>query len=301
MNEVTLELDRHVATITLSRPERLNTLTESMLDEIIDVLDHCDADDNVRCVILTGSGRAFCAGADLSLGPDTFEQWLRGDAETEGDLHAVGARRDSAGRLSLKIYESLKPVIVAINGAAIGAGITVTLPADIRLASDQGKIGFVFTERGMVPESCSSWFLPKIVGMSTAQEWLLTARIFDANEAYRKGLVHAVHPADRLLDEAYAIAERISSRAAPVSASLSRRMLWRSWEMQHPMQAHEIETHAINARGVSDDVKEGVTAFLEKRQPHFPNRVNTDLPDIFATLATPEYVAPDLRSGATEP
>ncbi|MGH1561609.1 enoyl-CoA hydratase-related protein [Mumia sp. DW29H23] len=300
MSDVAFALDHHVATLTLSRPDSLNALSESMLDELVALFDRCDADDDVRCIVLTGAGRVFSAGADLSAGAGTFADWF-GKDEPPGAPSAVGdtvswrePRRDAGGVMALRIYDALKPVIVALNGPAVGGGASLTLPADLRLATPETTIGFVFTARGLVPESCSSWFLPRLVGMSTAQEWILTSRKITADEALAKGLLHAVHPADRLMDEAYAIAERISTHAAPVSASLARRMLWRSLELPHPVRAHEIETRALDARSTSADVREGVTAFLEKRAPHFRARVSTDLPDVFATLPAPAYVPPRL-------
>ncbi|KAA1423025.1 enoyl-CoA hydratase [Mumia zhuanghuii] len=300
MSDVAFALDHHVATLTLSRPDSLNALSDSMLDELVALFDRCDTDDDVRCIVLTGAGRAFSAGADLSGGADTFADWF-GGGDSAGAAADAGEqaswrepRRDAGGVMALRIYDSLKPVIVALNGPAVGGGASLTLPADLRLACPEGTIGFVFTARGLVPESCSSWFLPRLVGMSTAQEWILTSRKIGADEALAKGLLHAVHPADRLMDEAYAIADRISTRTAPVSASLARRMLWRSLELPHPMRAHEIETRALDARSTSADVREGVTAFLEKRPPQFRARVSTDLPDVFASLPTPAYVAPRL-------
>ncbi|MGW3542833.1 enoyl-CoA hydratase-related protein [Nocardia niigatensis] len=291
MENILVEVADHVATITLNRPQQLNALTEAMADEIIAALDRCDTDDDIRVVVITGSGRAFCAGADLSAGIDSFADWLQSDLD-DPITAPGGVRRDGGGRVALRIYDSLTPVIVAINGAAVGGGVTFTLPADIRLVSSKAKLGFVFTTIGLVPESCSSWFLPRIVGMTTALEWMMTGRLIEAEEACAKGLVHAVHSPETLLDEAYAIARRIATRTAPVSAALTRQMLWRSWQLDHPMRAHEIETHAVNVRGISDDIREGVAAFSDKRTPEFTDRVTADLPDVFADLPAAEYRTP---------
>ncbi|WP_370617774.1 enoyl-CoA hydratase-related protein [Mumia qirimensis] len=295
MSDIAFALENHVATITLSRPDRLNALTDTMIDDIVAAFDRCDADDEVRCVVITGAGRAFCAGADLSAGADTFADWFGTSGASRPDAAPPAPpRRDANGILALRIYDSLKPVIVALNGHAVGGGISFTLAADLRLSTDTAQIGFVFTARGLVPEACSSWFLPRLVGMSTAQEWVLTARMITAQEAQAKGLLHAVHPADRLMEETYAIARRLSASVAPVSVALSRRMLWRSLELAHPMQAHEIETHALASRSASLDVQEGVASFFEKRAPQFPDRVSTDLPDVFAAVPAPAYAAPTI-------
>ncbi|OUS93967.1 enoyl-CoA hydratase-related protein [Rhodococcus sp. NCIMB 12038] len=290
METIQLDVTDHIATITLDRPRQLNALTEQMVGEIIAAFDHCDDDDYVRAIVVTGRGRAFCAGADLSAGGDSFAEWL--DADEDPISAPGGIRRDGGGRIALRIYESRKPVIVAINGIAVGGGITFTLPGDIRLASSTAKLGFVFTQRGLVPESCSSWFLPRVVGTATALEWVITGRLVSAEEACAKGLVHAVYPPESLLDEAYVVARHIATRTAPVSVALSRQMLWRSWELDHPMRAHEIETHAVSVRGKSDDIREGVASFLDKRKPEFSDRVSSHLPDLFTNLPTVGYTTP---------
>ncbi|MEH3136438.1 MAG: crotonase/enoyl-CoA hydratase family protein [Mycolicibacterium neoaurum] len=255
-----------VLTITLNRPERLNAFTELMATELIDAFDRADADDAIRAVVITGAGRGFCAGADLESGGDTF------DFTGERDY------RDTGGLVSLRVYESLKPVIAAINGPAVGVGISMTLPADVRLASESARFGFVFARRGIVLDAASSWFLPRAVGIARALEWTATARIFGAGEALDAGLVSSVHPADQLLPAAYAVATEIVANTAPVSVALNRQMLWRMLGADHPMTAHELDSWLGQSRGASADANEGVTAFLEKRTANFPDRVSTDLP-----------------------
>ena len=267
----------NIATITLNRPEQLNAFTGRMMTEMIDAFDRIDADDDVRCVVVTGEGRGFCAGADLSSGGNTF------DSEAQGAEPATntGVPRDGGGLLTLRIFECLKPVIAAINGPAVGVGVTMTLPMDIRLAADDAKIGFVFAKRGLVPEAASSWFLPRIVGISKAMEWVATGRVFLADEALAGGLVRSIHPKEELLDAAYGLAKEIAESTAPVSVSLSRHMLWRMLGADHPMEAHKIDSRAIHTRGSSEDVREGVTSFLEKRPASYPMRVSTGMPDWF--------------------
>ncbi|MFZ4760434.1 MAG: crotonase/enoyl-CoA hydratase family protein [Burkholderiaceae bacterium] len=269
-----------IATITLNRPDRMNAFTPRMRDELIAAFDATDADDAVRAVIVTGAGRAFCAGADLSSGGNTFDYAERRDASREsvrvGDVY-----RDGGGLVTLRIFRSLKPVIGAINGAAVGVGVTMQLPMDIRLASTQARFGFVFARRGITPEAASSWFLPRVVGLSTALEWCFTGRVFDAHEAHREGLVKSLHEPDALLPAARAIAREIADHTAPVAVALARQMLWRMAGADDPMRAHRVDSRAIQSRGRSADVREGVGAFLEKRAPRFPDRVSTDLPDFF--------------------
>ena len=269
-----------IATITLNRPDRMNAFTPRMRDELIAAFDATDADDAVRAVIVTGAGRAFCAGADLSSGGNTFDYAERRDASREsvrvGDVY-----RDGGGLVTLRIFRSLKPVIGAINGAAVGVGVTMQLPMDIRLASTQARFGFVFARRGITPEAASTWFLPRVVGLSTALEWCFTGRVFDAQEAHREGLVKSLHEPDALLPAARAIAREIADHTAPVAVALARQMLWRMAGADDPMRAHRVDSRAIQSRGRSADVREGVGAFLEKRAPRFPDRVSTDLPDFF--------------------
>lgn len=281
--EIQYEVADHVATITLSRPEKMNAFTNTMMREVIAAFDAVDADDEVRAVIVTGAGRAFCAGADLSMGGKTFAAG-GSDVQTR-----VGVPRDGGGLVTLRIFDCTKPVIGAINGAAVGVGATMTLPMDIRLASDSARFGFVFARRGIVPEACSSWFLPRIVGISRAAEWCYTGRLLAADEVLAGGLVRSLHPIDELLPAARAIASEIAESAAPVSVALTRRMLWRMMGASHPMEAHRVDSRGIAARGRSADSVEGVTSFLEKRPARFPDRVSDGLPDIFPDWADPEF------------
>ena len=278
--EIRYDVEDHVATITLHRPDRLNAFTTRMMRELLDAFDRTDADDDVRAVIVTGSGRAFCAGADLAGGGETFDASTRGpEVGVGGDGNKIP--RDGGGLVSLRIFESLKPVIAAINGPAVGVGITMTLPMDIRLAADDAKIGFVFARRGLVPEAASSWFLTRAVGISRAMEWVATGRVFPATEALEAGLVRSLHPAGEVVSVARDIAKEIVDNAAPVSVALSRQMLWRMLGADHPMEAHRIDSRGIFTRGQSKDVREGVTAFLEKRPAEFGERVSADMPEWF--------------------
>jgi enoyl-CoA hydratase/carnithine racemase len=281
--QIQYDVSDHVATITLHRPDKLNAFTGTMMNEMISAFDMIDADDDVRAVIVTGSGRGFCAGADLSSGGATF---ARGGSDVQTD---VGVPRDGGGMLTLRIFECTKPVIGAINGAAVGVGVTMTLPMDIRLASTSAKFGFVFARRGIVPEACSSWFLPRLVGISQAAEWCYTGRVFAAEEALAGGLVRSLHEPDELLPAARAIAAEIAEHAAPVSVSLTRQMLWRMLGADHPMEAHRVDSRGIMERGASADAREGVTSFLEKRPAEFPNRVSADLPDVFPGWQEPTF------------
>ena len=281
--EIIYEVSEQIATITLNRPDKLNSFTNRMLKEIIAAFDESDADDNVRAVIVTGSGRAFCAGADLSGGGETF-------AKGGSDVKAkTGVMRDGGGLVSLRIFESKKPVIGAINGAAVGVGVTMTLPMDIRLASTTSKFGFVFAKRGIVPEAASSWFLPRIVGISQATEWCFTGRMISAEEAKEARLVRSVHAPEDLLPAAREIAREIAENTAPVSVALSRQMLWRMLGADHPMQAHRVDSRAINSRGASDDAREGVMSFLEKRPADFPVKVSDGLPEVFPDWQDPQF------------
>ncbi|SOY72486.1 crotonase/enoyl-CoA hydratase family protein [Cupriavidus taiwanensis] len=272
-----------VATITLHRPDQLNAFTAQMMHELIAAFDATDADDNVRAVIVTGSGRAFCAGADLSGGSSTFDFEKRYGASPDT------AHRDGGGRVSLRIFRSLKPVIAAVNGAAVGVGVTMQLPMDIRLASTDAKFGFVFARRGITPEAASSWFLSRVVGISTALEWCYTGRVFSAQEAHERGLVRSLHAPQDLLRAAQAIAREIAANAAPVSVAISRQLIWRMAGASHPMEAHKLDSRAIQSRGRSADVKEGVSAFLEKRPAAFPETVSHDLPDFFDWTSEPPF------------
>ncbi|MEX2080306.1 MAG: crotonase/enoyl-CoA hydratase family protein [Dehalococcoidia bacterium] len=265
-----------IATVTLNRPEKLNAFTEQMRAEICDALDRVDEDDDVRVVIFTGMGRAYCAGADLSGGGATFDARGR-----EGAAQEWEKARDGGGLLTLRLYECKKPIIAAINGPAVGVGITQTLAMDIRLASETARFGFVFARRGLVPEACSSWFLPRAVGIQKAAEWVFSGRVFPVEEALAAGLVRSVHPVDQLLPAAIAIAEEIRDNTAPVAVALSRQMLWRMLGERHPMAAHRIDSPGIFFLGQSDDAREGVGSFLDKRAPAFPGKVSKDMPPHF--------------------
>jgi enoyl-CoA hydratase/carnithine racemase len=276
-----LDVADGVATITLNRPDKMNAFTGQMMSDLIAAFDATDADDSVRAVIVTGAGKAFCAGADLSQGDKTFDYESRDDRPERGDKGSLEYLRDGGGRVTLRIYESLKPVIGAINGAAVGVGATMQLPMDIRLASTAARFGFVFARRGIVPEACSSWFLPRLVGVSQALEWCYSGRVFDAEEALKGGLVRSLHVPEELLPAAHAIAREIADNASPVSIAITRQMLWRMVGADHPMEAHKIDSRAIFARGKQADAKEGVMSFLEKRPAAFPNKVSADMPDFF--------------------
>jgi enoyl-CoA hydratase/carnithine racemase len=284
---IAYEISESILTITLSRPDKLNAFTVVMARELIDAFDRADADDEVRAIIVTGAGRAFCAGADLSAGAATFDRIARRarpapPTRPDGtpDLSDEAAR-DGGGRLSLRIFSSLKPVIAAVNGPAVGVGVTMQLPMDIRIASQDARFGFVFARRGIVPEACSSWFLPRIVGISKALEWNFSGRVFSAEEALAGRLVNAVHPPAELIPAARAIAREIADNTAQVSVALTRQMMWRMLGADDPMEAHKVDSRAIFSRGASADVREGVTAFLEKRAPHFSDRVSHDMPAFF--------------------
>jgi len=281
-------VDAGIATITLHRPEKLNAFTAQMRDDLVAAFDATDADDDVRVVIVTGAGRAFCAGADLSTGGKTFDFAARGDAAR--DMHKVGeVYRDGGGLVTLRIFRSLKPVIGAINGAAVGIGVTMQLPMDIRMASTDARFGFVFARRGITPEAASSWFLPRLVGMQTALEWCFTGRVFGAQEARERGLVRSLHAPDELLPAARALAREIADNTAPVSVALARQMLWRMAGAEHPMLAHRIDSRAIQSRGQADDAREGVNSFLEKRAPIYPDKVSTDMPAFFPWWEEPAF------------
>jgi enoyl-CoA hydratase/carnithine racemase len=280
--EILYEVEDHVLTITLNRPDRLNAFTPTMAAELIEALDRADADDDVRAVIITGAGRGFCAGADLGGGGGTFDWRDRDGGE-------AGVPRDGGGRVSLRIFASLKPVIAAINGPAVGVGITMTLPMDVRIAAAGAKIGFVFARRGIVPEACSSWFLPRVVGISQALEWVSTGRVFTAEEALAGGLVRSVHPAEEVLSVARTLAREIADEAAPVSVAVARRLMWDMLGASHPMEAHRADSRAMFARGQSADAHEGVTAFLEKRPAQFADRVSDGLPELYPGRKEPMF------------
>lgn len=275
------DVEAGVATISLHRPDRLNAFTVEMMAELVSAFDEVDRDDNVRAVLVTGSGRAFCAGADLSARDKTFDY---GD-DPSGQM----APRDAGGILALRIFRSDKPVIAAINGPAIGVGATITLPMDVRLMSEGAKLGFVFGARGIVPDGASSWFLPRIVGISQALEWCLTSRVIEASDALAAGLVRSIHPADELIPAARALAEEIASTTAPISALITRQMFWRMLGARHPMEAHRVDSLAVAQTGKMADAVEGITAFLEKRPARWTLKPSLEVPDWHPWWEEPTY------------
>ncbi len=282
--QIQLDVVDGVATLTLNRPDKLNAFTARMMHEVIAAFDHTDANDDVRAVIVTGAGRGFCAGADLSSGTDTFDYESHGEGDDErqalpdDELERI---RDGGGRTTLRIFESTKPVIAAINGPAVGVGVTMTLPMDIRLASTTAKIGFVFARRGLVPEAASSWFLPRLVGISQALEWTYTGRVFPAQEALDGGLIRSLHEPEDLLPAANKLAREIADNTSAVSVSTTRALLWRMLGADQPMEAHKIDSRLIYQLGKGADVREGVSSFLEKREPNFPMKPSTDMPEVY--------------------
>ncbi|WP_169566134.1 crotonase/enoyl-CoA hydratase family protein [Sneathiella limimaris] len=281
--QILYEKSGNILTITLNRPDRMNAFTQVMRDELIDAFDAADADDEVRAIIVTGAGKAFCAGADLGEGKNTFNYEARG-LKTEGVVH-----RDGGGQVTLRMFQSKKPIIGAINGAAVGIGITMTLPMDVRLVSDQAKIGFVFSKRGIVPEACSSWFLPRLVGISQATEWVYSGRVFSPEEAKEGGLVKEVCAADELLARAQELAQSFADQTSAVSVALSRQMLWRMLGASHPMEAHKVDSRGIFYMGQSPDVAEGVQSFLEKRPAEFTMRPSQDMPPYYPWWEEPKF------------
>ena len=272
--EIRYEVADRIATVTLHRPERMNAFTHVMRDELVDAFGKADADDEVRAVIVTGAGRAYCAGADLSAGSSTFDY-----AKREG--LTAQTHRDGGGMVTLRIFAMKKPVIAAVNGAAVGIGATMLLPMDVRLASTAARFGFVFSRRGIVPEACSSWFLPRVVGIGQALEWTLSGRVFDAAEALAGRLVSKVVAPDALLPMARALAKEIAENTSPVAVALARQMMWRMLGADHPMEAHKVDSRGIFTMGASPDVAEGIAAFKEKRAPRFPMRASTDMPAFY--------------------
>lgn len=273
--QILYEVKDHILTLTLNRPDKLNALTPLMRKELIGAFDRADADDQIRAIIVTGAGRAFCAGADLGTGIETFDYQTR-DGQMQAEEH-----RDGGGQLTLRIFESIKPVIAAINGPAVGIGITMTLAMDIRIADQNAKLGFVFTRRGIVPEACSSWFLPRIVGISQALEWVLSGRLFSVDEAVSRGLVRSSHAPDQLLPDARDLAAEIADNTSAISVALARQMLWRMLGADHPMEAHKVDSRAIYYTGKSADASEGITSFLEKRPAKFADRPSSDMPAFY--------------------
>jgi len=273
--QILYDAQDRILTITLNRPDRLNAWTEQMRQEMIDALSRADADDEIRAIIVTGAGRAFCAGMDMEAGGDTFAQ-----KDENGNFNA-SKHRDGGGQLTLRIFDCVKPIIAAINGPAVGVGATMTLAMDIRLASDKARFGFVFARRGIVPEACSSWFLPRIVGIGKALEWSYSGRLIPAEEALNCGLVRSTHTPDDLLPAANALAREIADNTSAVSVALIRQMMWRMLGADHPMEAHKIDSRGVYYTGKSADAKEGVQSFLEKRPAKYTNKPSKDMPEFF--------------------
>ena len=273
---IILEEQNSAGVLKLNRPKKLNAFNMQMLDDMLDAIDQVNKNDNIKSLIITGSGRAFCAGADLSLGEKTFDKSFDKKAKYESDF-----RRDAGGILSLKIYNSLKPVIAACNGDAVGVGATMQLPADIRIASSKSRFGFVFAKRGIVPDGCASWFLPKIIGIPMALELCYSGKIIDASDALKIGLINYLVDESELMKKAYEMSDLLCDSSAPVSVAMTRHMLWSLSAEEDPEHAHEIESKLIDSRGTSDDAKEGVMSFLEKRKSVFKNKITKDFPDIF--------------------
>ena len=290
--EILYSIEAGILTITLNRPDKLNAFTAVMRDELIDAFDQADADDAVKAIIVTGVGRAFCAGADLSRGGDTFNRDVVNKelAEGQADAGLKGAgHRDGGGLVTLRIFDCKKPVIAAVNGPAVGIGVTMTLAMDIRLAAEDARFGFVFARRGIVPEACSSWFLPRIVGISQALEWTYSGRVFPATEAQTGGLVRSLHPKESLLDEARQLAMEITVNSSSLSIALIRQMMWKMLGADHPMEAHKVDSRGIYHLGRTTEVKEGVESFLEKRVPEFPGKVSQDMPDYYPWWTAREF------------
>ena len=288
--QIKLEKDGPIAVLTLNRPEKMNAFTAKMMFEMIEAFDLTDADDDIRAVIVTGTGeRAFCAGADLSEGASTFDYEARAEAGEAGRTSKEDKLRDGGGRLTLRMFDSLKPIIGAVNGAAVGVGVTMQLPMDIRIASDNARFGFVFNRRGINPEACSSWFLPRLVGISQALEWCYSGRVFPAQEALEGGLVRSVHPQAELMGVAREIAMEMAENTAAVSTSLTRQLMWRMLGAPHPMDAHIVDSASIYSRGQSADAKEGVMSFLEKRKPNYPVKVSEGMPSFYPWWDEPEF------------
>jgi len=281
--QIAVAVEEGVQTITLDRPERLNAYTTRMGEELLAAFDAADRDDGVRAVIVTGAGRGFCAGADLGRGGATFDYRARGEEP------GAQVKRDGGGRLTLRIFECLKPVIAAVNGPAVGVGATMLLPMDVRIASEDARFGFVFTRRGLVPEACSSWFLPRLVGISQAMQWVASGRVFPAGEALAGGLAQQVVPAADLAAAARAKAKEMTEQSSAVAVALARQMLWRMLGEAHPMAAHRVDSRGISAMGRSADAREGVTAFLEKRPARYTMRPSADMPDFYPWWDEPRY------------
>jgi len=282
---IATEVKDRILTITLNRPDKLNAFNATMQRELIEAFQAADANDEVRAVIVTGAGRGFCAGADLSSGANTFDRDARrGPVKRNADGsvdYSDPNVRDGGGQVTLQIFKCLKPVIAAVNGPAVGIGVTMQLPMDIRIASEDARFGFVFSRRGIVPEAASSWFLPRLVGIAQALEWTYSGKVFSAQEALAGRLVSKVVPPAELIPAARAIAKEIVDNTAPVSVALIRQMMWRMLGADDPMEAHKVDSRGIYERGRSNDVKEGVVSFLEKRPAQFADKVSADMPPYY--------------------
>lgn len=294
--QILYDVKDNILTITLNRPEKLNAFTGVMMTEMIDAFDRADKDDEIRAIIVTGAGRAFCAGADLSAGADTFAPSREDRPERKSAIRADGSidwssevTRDGGGRLTLRIFECLKPVIAAVNGPAVGVGVTMQLAMDVRIASDNARFGFVFSRRGIVPEACSSWFLPRVVGISQALEWAFSGRVFSAQEAREGRLVSKLYKPEDLLPAARSLAREIAENTSQVSVALIRQMMWKMLGADHPIEAHKVDSKGIFVRGSSADVREGVKSFLEKRPAKFPDKVSKDMPAYFPWWTPRKY------------
>jgi len=283
LTETRYEVEKGVATVTLHRPEQMNAFTKTMRKELVEIFAAADQDDSVRAVVVKGAGKAFCAGADLSAGGSAFDR-----AVQEGRKVAISEHRDGGGQVALAVFRCRKPVIAAINGHAVGVGITMTLPMDIRIVSEDAKIGFVFTRRGVVPEACSSWFLPRIVGISKAAEWIYTGRVFRASEEAASGLFNYVVPQGKVLDKAMTIAREIAENTAAVSVALSKALLWHGLAEGDPQSVHLIDSRCFYWMGHQKDSREGVDSFLEKRPPKFGMKVSSDMPDFYPWWKEPK-------------
>lgn len=277
--QILYEVEDQILTITLNRPEKLNAFTGIMMAEMIDAFDRADADDDVKAIIITGAGRGFCAGADLASGGSTFN----------ADATGAGLKPDGGGLLTLRIFECLKPVISACNGPAVGIGATMQCAMDIRLASTEARYGFVFAKRGIVPEACSSWFLPRIVGINQALEWTYSGRVFNAPEALEKRFIRSVHSPEELLPAARALAKEFANQTSSVSIAMIRQMMWKMLGADHPMEAHKIDSRGVYYTGRSADAAEGVQSFLEKRPADFPGKVSQDMPEFFPWWEAREF------------
>jgi enoyl-CoA hydratase/carnithine racemase len=283
LTQTRYEIAKGVATVTLDRPDKMNALTQNMRKELVGIFGAADQDDSVRVVVVTGAGRAFCAGADLSSGGSAFDRTVQ-----DGRKVSIAEHRDGGGQIALAVFRCRKPVIAAINGHAVGVGITMTLPMDIRIVSEDAKIGFPFTRRGVVPEACSSWFLPRIVGISKAAEWVYTGRVFRAPEEAGSGLFNYVLPQAQVLEKAMSIAAEIVENTSAVSVALGKALLWHGQAEPDPQSVHLIDSRCFFWMGTQRDSFEGVESFLQKRPPKFSMKLSSDMPDFYPWWKEPK-------------